>query len=64
MVKSPCVKMCQQNKDGLCLGCFRTIKEIEDWYDLSDIDKLKIRQDAIERKNKIKGNTDYYGFPN
>lgn len=61
-MKSPCIKICQQNKDGICLGCFRTNEEITEWYNLSDVEKLKVRKKAIERRNEIRG-SDYYGFP-
>jgi predicted Fe-S protein YdhL (DUF1289 family) len=62
MIKSPCVKLCQQNEDGICLGCFRTNQEIIDWYNLTPVEQLEVRRKATERRNEIRGD-DYYGFP-
>ena len=30
-VLSPCVGICTVNANGLCEGCFRTLREISDW---------------------------------
>ena len=29
---SPCIGICTLNKDGICIGCNRTVKEIHDAY--------------------------------
>ncbi len=35
-VVSPCVGVCAMNEDtGFCLGCYRTIDEIQGWWDMS-----------------------------
>jgi uncharacterized protein len=53
VVESPCINVCQMNdKTGLCLGCYRTIEEIQGWWDLnfeqkSDVIKATwVRQEA------------------
>jgi len=30
-VKSPCVSVCVLNDDDVCVGCYRTGREITDW---------------------------------
>ena len=30
-VKSPCIKICKMDANGVCYGCRRTKKEIGDW---------------------------------
>ncbi len=30
-IESPCVKICQIDDDGLCVGCDRTLDEIAGW---------------------------------
>ena len=39
---SPCVGICQYNEQGLCSGCFRTSKEISQWFDLTLEEKKKV----------------------
>ena len=53
MVKSPCLNICEIDKDsGLCNGCKRTIKEIANWSNLSDKKRGKILSDAMRREEK------------
>jgi uncharacterized protein len=54
VVESPCINVCQMNEaTGFCHGCYRTIEEIQDWWDLnfeqkSDVIKLTwARQEAL-----------------
>lgn len=61
-VQNPCIKVCQQDENGICQGCFRTNDEIIDWYDMKPAEQLKVRQEAIIRKNEARGDSDYYGF--
>jgi predicted Fe-S protein YdhL (DUF1289 family) len=52
-VPSPCVRNCCLDHDNVCLGCFRTMKEICAWHDAPDDEKLAIlircRMRHIER---------------
>jgi len=48
-VKSPCVNICRL-KGGICMGCFRTSKEVTEWYNASLERKLQIVKDAEQRK--------------
>jgi predicted Fe-S protein YdhL (DUF1289 family) len=48
-VKSPCVNICRL-KSGICLGCFRSSKEITEWYNADAHRKLEIIQNAEQRK--------------
>ncbi|HMO43477.1 MAG TPA: DUF1289 domain-containing protein, partial [Phenylobacterium sp.] len=39
-IKTPCIKVCAiDGASGLCLGCFRTLKEVAGWGRLSDADR-------------------------
>lgn len=49
-VISPCVSICKLDKDRICIGCFRSIKEIRDWYDVDDEGKKKILESVAQRK--------------
>jgi len=48
-VKSPCIGVCRV-KGGICIGCFRTAKEITEWWDATSERKQQIVKDAEQRK--------------
>jgi uncharacterized protein len=52
-IQSPCIGVCSMNDStGFCLGCYRTIEEIQGWWDFSFekksdvIKKTLVRQEA------------------
>ncbi len=52
-IQSPCIGVCSMNDStGFCLGCYRTIEEIQGWWDFSFekksdvINKTLVRQEA------------------
>jgi predicted Fe-S protein YdhL (DUF1289 family) len=49
-VQSPCIGVCVVD-DGnqLCQGCFRTLGEIQDWWNLNHNQKQKIVEEASQR---------------
>jgi len=49
-VQSPCIGVCVVD-DGnqLCQGCFRTLDEIQDWWELDSDQKQKIVEEASLR---------------
>ncbi|MCB0807300.1 MAG: DUF1289 domain-containing protein [Bacteroidales bacterium] len=62
-VQSPCVQVCKYDKEGICLGCYRSMEEITQWIFMSDEKKQQVLQRIEERKNEIsteKNNYDYY----
>ncbi|MBB3045850.1 hypothetical protein FHR99_000086 [Litorivivens lipolytica] len=50
-VKSPCISVCSLDDDDLCVGCFRTLKEITDWSDYSEDKKRAV---VIESRQRMK----------
>lgn len=48
-VKSPCISICRL-KGGICVGCFRSSKEITEWYNADAQRKLEIIKNAAQRK--------------
>jgi predicted Fe-S protein YdhL (DUF1289 family) len=53
IIESPCRKVCKiELRDGLCIGCHRTIYEIQRWYTADDAEKQKILDFIKERKFK------------
>lgn len=51
MVDSPCVKICELDKDDVCVGCGRTRAEIAGWMSMSDAQKAKVSALAEKRKS-------------
>ena len=53
-VKSPCISVCTMDEaSGLCLGCYRTIDEIQGWWDLDAKSQQKIVDLASQRQVKL-----------
>ena len=48
-IKSPCKSICKYDKNRICIGCYRTSKEIVNWIDLTDEEKLSVLE-AIEKR--------------
>ena len=40
--KNPCTRKCEYNDNNLCITCLRTKKEIFEWGDYNDEQKIKI----------------------
>lgn len=49
-MKSPCIKICKVTKDIYCDGCFRTIEEISNWSQYTNLEKEIILYSIEERK--------------
>lgn len=50
-VESPCISVCAMDDvTGLCLGCYRTAKEIEQWWELTPEDQQKVVDTAAQRQ--------------
>ncbi|OYY50344.1 MAG: DUF1289 domain-containing protein [Methylophilaceae bacterium 17-44-8] len=53
-IASPCIGVCSMDDlSGLCMGCFRTIEEIQDWWDLDDASKQAIIVEASVRESSV-----------
>jgi uncharacterized protein len=53
-VESPCRKICTLDPgSGLCLGCGRTLAEIERWGTLPPSERTRLMQEAAARLTKL-----------
>lgn len=52
MIESPCIGVCRL-KSGICIGCFRTAKEVTKWWDATHEEKQEIVKNAEQRKNEF-----------
>lgn len=51
-IKSPCIQVCFINPDnGLCLGCNRSLHEIEHWLKYDDVKRDEIMKILPLREN-------------
>ncbi|HZV61644.1 MAG TPA: DUF1289 domain-containing protein [Methylophilaceae bacterium] len=49
-IQSPCIGVCTMNEaTGLCLGCYRTIQEIREWWDMSPAQRSQL-MDVLEER--------------
>jgi hypothetical protein len=54
-ITTPCVQVCMvDGESGLCLGCFRTLKEIATWSRLDEAERLALMAALPERKSRIR----------
>ncbi|GEM_PF-1020402 len=57
-IKSPCRSICILQEDEMsgveyCIGCFRTVNEIQDWYGLKDRIRADIWNSLDYREKNI-----------
>ena len=49
-MQSPCVKICSYDGEkGLCLGCGRTLAEIEAWFSMTDAQRRAVMEELPRR---------------
>lgn len=53
-IKTPCIKVCAiDGQSGLCLGCFRTLKEVASWARLAAEEREAIMVELPARRSRI-----------
>ncbi|MBK8972908.1 MAG: DUF1289 domain-containing protein [Hahellaceae bacterium] len=50
-IPNPCVRNCCLDRDDVCMGCHRTLKEILDWHGYTDEEKRALIE-ALEQRKK------------
>ncbi len=48
-ITSPCVSICSMDSKDVCIGCYRTAKEIREWLLMEDDERLEVIVKAAER---------------
>lgn len=48
-VESPCVSVCRLDENDVCVGCFRTAREIGEWLSYSDDQRSRIIKELPAR---------------
>jgi predicted Fe-S protein YdhL (DUF1289 family) len=49
-VASPCIRECCLDEHNVCLGCHRSLREICDWSDATDAERLDILERCAQRR--------------
>ncbi|MDE2357122.1 MAG: DUF1289 domain-containing protein [Alphaproteobacteria bacterium] len=53
-IATPCVQVCAiDGESGLCLGCFRSLKEIAGWARFSDAERASLMAALPSRRGRI-----------
>jgi uncharacterized protein len=54
-IATPCIKVCVvDGESGLCVGCYRTLKEVASWASLTDAARAEIMDELPERRSRIR----------
>jgi predicted Fe-S protein YdhL (DUF1289 family) len=55
-IASPCVGVCSMDDTtGFCQGCFRTLEEIRQWWDMDNAAKAAVIKTAAAREAAVFG---------
>lgn len=50
-IVSPCIGVCSMNQEsGQCEGCYRTIEEIREWWNMSAAERAQVMQRLEQRQ--------------
>ena len=53
-IQSPCIGVCAiDDLSGLCQGCYRTLDEIQGWWDMSHGDQKTLLSTLEERQAQL-----------
>jgi predicted Fe-S protein YdhL (DUF1289 family) len=59
MPLTPCINVCKLDTPlQNCIGCYRTLKEIQEWSSLDDETRLLIMGKLKDRKNESRSTVD------
>ncbi len=50
VTQSPCIGECAINEEGICMGCYRSMDEINAWPRADEEERLNILQNVQQRK--------------
>ncbi len=53
-VQSPCIGVCSIDEtSGYCQGCYRTIDEIKNWWDMSTPEQTQLVTELEQRQSQL-----------
>ncbi|MCB1615008.1 MAG: DUF1289 domain-containing protein [Pseudomonadales bacterium] len=54
-VMSPCIGICCPDENDICVGCFRTMQEITQWWDMTVAEKKQLILELQSRNKRFNG---------
>jgi predicted Fe-S protein YdhL (DUF1289 family) len=51
---TPCNRTCSLDRDGVCLGCHRTVDEIVRWREMDEAERLRMMREVLPLRAKRK----------
>jgi len=57
-IKSPCIQVCTLDDEKVCLGCYRQVEEVRNWFMYTDEQKSEVLEKAHARR-KVKDENNY-----
>lgn len=51
-ISTPCIRTCTLDRDGVCLGCHRTVDEIIRWREMGEAERLRLMRDVLPMRAK------------
>ncbi len=56
VIASPCIGVCSiDDTSGFCEGCYRTLEEIRQWWDMDNATKSEVIRQASAREAAVFG---------
>ena len=52
-VASPCISVCTLDENDICIGCFRSGREIGEWGALDNVRRREVLALAAEREREV-----------
>jgi len=52
IVSTPCTRVCTLDREGVCLGCHRTVDEIIRWREMGENERLRLMRDVLPLRAK------------
>lgn len=46
-ISTPCTRVCTLDRDGMCIGCHRTVDEIVRWRDMGEAERLRLMREVL-----------------
>jgi predicted Fe-S protein YdhL (DUF1289 family) len=46
-ISTPCIRNCTLDRDGVCIGCHRTVDEIIRWRDMGEAERLRLMREVL-----------------
>jgi predicted Fe-S protein YdhL (DUF1289 family) len=44
---TPCIRVCTLDRNGVCIGCRRTVDEIIRWRDMAEAERLRLMREVL-----------------